>query len=60
MSLRNKIDDDYKNSLKSKDKVKISTYRLILSGIKNLDILNRPDPNKKVTDDNDIKKLLSY
>ena len=58
MSLRNKIDDDYKNSLKSKDKVKISTYRLILSGIKNLDILNRPDPNKKVTDDNDIKKLL--
>ena len=58
MSLRNKIDDDYKNSLKSKDKVKISTYRLILSGIKDLDILNRPDPNKKVTDDNDIKKLL--
>jgi hypothetical protein len=58
MSLRNKIDDDYKNSLKSKDKVKISTYRLILSGIKDLDILNRSGPNKKVTDDNDIKKLL--
>ena len=58
MCLRNKIDDDYKNSLKSKDKVKISTYRLILSGIKDLDILNRSGPNKKVTDDNDIKKLL--
>ena len=58
MPLRNKIDDDYKNSLKSKDKVKISTYRLILSGIKDLDILNRSGPNKKVTDDNDIKKLL--
>ena len=58
MSLRNKIEDDYKNSLKSKDKVKISTYRLILSGIKDLDILNRSGPNKKVTDDNDIKKLL--
>ena len=58
MSLRNKIDDDYKNSLKSKNKVKISTYRLILSGIKDLDILNRSGPNKKVTDDNDIKKLL--
>ena len=58
MSLRNKIDDDYKNSLKSKDKAKISTYRLILSGIKDLDILNRSGPNKKVTDDNDIKKLL--
>ena len=58
MSLREKIDNEYKNSLKSKDKNKISTYRLILSGIKDLDIQNRSGPNKKNTDDNDIKKLL--
>ena len=58
MSLKDKIDTDYKNALKAKDKIKISTYRLILSGIKDLDILNRSGPNKKVTDDNDIKKLL--
>ena len=58
MSLKAKIDTDYKNVLKSKDKIQISTYRLILSGIKNLDIPNRSDPNKKVTDDEDIKKLL--
>ena len=58
MSLRVKIEDQYKNALKSKDKNKISTYRLILSGIKDLDINNRSGPNKKDTDDEDIKKLL--
>ena len=58
MSLRDKLETDYKNALKSKDKNKISTYRLILSGIKDLDISNRSGPDKKETDDNDIKKLL--
>jgi len=58
MSLRDKIDTDYKNALKSKDKIQISTYRLILSGIKDLDISNRSGPNKKDTNDEDIKKLL--
>ena len=58
MSLRDKIDTDYKNALKSKDKIQISTYRLILSGIKDLDISNRSSPNKKETNDEDIKKLL--
>ncbi len=59
MSLKDKIDTDYKNVLKSKDKIQISTYRLILSGIKDLDISNRSGPNKKVTDDEDIKRLLN-
>ena len=58
MSLKDKIDTDYKNALKSKDKIQISTYRLVLSGIKDLDISNRSGPNKKDTDDGDIKKLL--
>tara|TARA_B100000900_G_scaffold344707_1_gene308876 strand:+ start:132 stop:596 length:465 start_codon:yes stop_codon:yes gene_type:complete len=58
MSLREKIENEYKNALKSKDKNKISTYRLILSGLKDLDIQNRSGPNKKDTDDEDIKKLL--
>ena len=57
MSLRETIETEYKNALKSKDKVKISTYRLILSSIKDLDISNRSGPNKKETDDEDIKKL---
>ena len=58
MSLREKIETEYKIAVKSKDKNKISTYRLILSGIKDLDITNRSGPNKKDTDDSDISKLL--
>ena len=58
MSLKDTIETEYKNALKSKDKIKISTYRLILSSIKDLDISNRSGPNKKETDDEDIKKLL--
>ena len=58
MSLKEKIETNYNNSLKSKDKVSISTYRLILSSIKDLDIANRSGPNKKATDEEDIKKLL--
>ena len=58
MPLKETIEAEYKNALKSKDKIKISTYRLILSSIKDLDISNRSGPNKKETDDEDIKKLL--
>ena len=58
MSLKSKIEIDYQNSLKSKDKLEISTYRLILSGIKDLDIANRSVPSKKETDDNDVKMLI--
>ena len=57
MSLKETIETEYKNALKLKDKAKISTYRLILSSIKDLDISNRSGPNKKETDDEDIKKL---
>ena len=58
MSLREKIETDYKSALKAKDKNKISTYRLILSGIKDLDISNRSQADKKETNDEDVKKLL--
>ena len=58
MSLKDTIETEYKNAVKAKDKTKISTYRLILSSIKDLDISNRSGPNKKETDDEDIKKLL--
>mgnify|MGYP002048334349 CR=1 FL=1 len=58
MLLKETIETEYKNALKAKDKSKISTYRLILSSIKDLEISNRSGPNKKETDDNDIKQLL--
>ena len=58
MPLKDKIETNYKNSLKLKDKAAISTYRLILSSIKDIDIVNRSGPNKKETNDEDIKKPL--
>ena len=58
MSLKEKINNNYQNSLKNKDRAEISTYRLILSAIKDVDIANRSGSNKKETDDEDIKKLL--
>tara|TARA_Y100000590_G_C15510550_1_gene935231 strand:- start:163 stop:621 length:459 start_codon:yes stop_codon:yes gene_type:complete len=58
MDLKNKINLDYNEALKAQDRSKISTYRLILSGIKDLDISNRSGPDKKETQDDDIKKLL--
>ena len=58
MSLKEKIESNYKESLKAKDKIQISTYRLILSSIKDLEIANRSRAEKKETDDEDIKKLL--
>jgi uncharacterized protein len=58
MSLKQTIETEYKSALKSKDKTKIATYRLILSSIKDLDIINRSSPNKKDTNDDDIKKLI--
>ena len=58
MTLKETIETNYKTSLKSKNKMEISTYRLILSSIKDLDILNRSGADKKEIDDNDVKKLL--
>ena len=58
MTLREKLETNYKSSLKSKNKMEISTYRLILSSIKDLDIANRSVAEKKLTDDEDVKKLL--
>ena len=58
MTLKETIEANYKSSLKSKNKIKISTYRLILSSIKDLDILNRSGADIRETDDEDIKKLL--
>ena len=58
MSLKETIETEYKSALKAKDKTKIATYRLILCSIKDLDISNRSGPDKKETDDEDIKKLL--
>ena len=58
MSLRNKIDEDYKQSIKNKDKQKIDTLRLIRSAIKDKDISYRTSENKEGINDSEILSLL--
>ena len=58
MSLRNKIDEDYKQSIKSKDQQKIDTLRLIRSAIKDKDISFRTSENKEGINDAEILSLL--
>ena len=58
MSLRNKIDEDYKQSIKNKDQQKIDTLRLIRSAIKDKDISSRTSENKEGINDTEILSLL--
>lgn len=58
MSLRNKIDEDYKQSIKSKEQQKIDTLRLIRSAIKDKDISTRTSENKEGINDVEILSLL--
>ena len=58
MSLRNKIDEDYKQSIKNKNQQKIDTLRLIRSAIKDQDISSRTSENKEGINDAEILSLL--
>tara|TARA_Y100001970_G_scaffold61036_1_gene77783 strand:- start:5294 stop:5755 length:462 start_codon:yes stop_codon:yes gene_type:complete len=59
MNLRDQIDEDYKHSIKNKDKVKINTLRLVKSAIKDKDISSRSKDNNEVISDSDILSLLT-
>ena len=58
MSLRNKIDEDYKQAIKNKNKHKTDTLRLIKSAIKDKDIAFRTTENKDGINDSEILSLL--
>ncbi|MDC3270357.1 GatB/YqeY domain-containing protein [Alphaproteobacteria bacterium] len=58
MSLRNKIDEDYKKSIKNKDQQKIDTLRLVRSSIKDKDISSRTSENKELINDAEVLSLL--
>ena len=58
MSLREKINEQFNSALKSKNKSLISTLRLILSAIKDKDILNRVSEKKDTAKDDEIIKIL--
>ena len=57
MSLRGNIENKLQNALKEKNKILISTLRLILAAIKDKDISIRSKDNREGIKDNDIKQL---
>lgn len=58
MSLREKIDEQFRAALKTKNKTLISTFRLILTAIKERDIANRTSGKKEEIKDPEIIKVL--
>jgi len=58
MSLREKINEQFNIALKSKNKTLISTFRLILTAIKERDIANRTGGKKEEVKDPEIIKVL--
>ena len=58
MNMRNKIEEDYKQSIKDKDQDMINTLRLIKSAIKDKDISLRSNTNKEGINDTEILTLL--
>ena len=58
MSIRKKIETDLQLALKEKNRITISTLRLIIAGIKDKDIAVRSKDNKEGIKDEDIKQLL--
>ena len=58
MTLREKINEQFNTALKSKNKNLVSTYRLILTAIKERDIANRTSEKKEAVKDVEIIKVL--
>ena len=58
MSLRAKINEQFNNALKSKNKTLVSTLRLVLAAIKEKDIANRTNVKKEGIKDEEIVKVL--
>ena len=58
MSLRNEIETKLQGALKERNKLKISTLRLILAAVKDREIASRTPDNRTGIKDEDIKQLL--
>ena len=58
MSLREKINQQFRVALKNKNKALVSTLRLVLAAIKDRDIANRTAGNKDEVKDTEIIKVL--
>ena len=58
MSLREKINQEFNSALKNKNKMLVSTLRLVLAAIKDKDIANRKGVNKDGIKESEIVLLL--
>ena len=58
MPLRNEIETKLQSAIKERNKLRISTLRLILAAVKDKDIATRTNDNKEGIKDEDIKQLL--
>jgi len=58
MTLRKKIIEQFNSAIKSKNKIAVSTFRLILTAIKDRDIANRTGGEKEEIKDSEIVKVL--
>ena len=58
MTLREKINEQFNTALKSKNKTSVSTFRFILTAIKERDIANRTGGKKEEVKDLEIIKVL--
>ena len=58
MTLREKINEQFNTAIKSKNKTSVSTFRLILTAIKERDIANRKGEKKEEIKDLEIIKVL--
>ena len=58
MSLREKINEQFNNALKSKNNALVSTLRLVIAAIKERDIANRTKEKKEPVKDEEIIKVL--
>ena len=58
MSLREKINEQFKTALKNQDKTLVSTLRLMLAAIKERDIENRTSKKREEVKDGEILKVL--
>ena len=58
MTLREKINEQFNTAIKSKNKTSVSTFRLILTAIKERDIASRKGGKKEEIKDSEIIKVL--
>lgn len=59
MSLRSKINDSLKEAMKSRDKERLSTLRLVNAAIKDMDIALRGDGKDEGASEADVLQILS-